>query len=76
MPITSWDLSDVKMSDVIKKRLSESEGKDIKLFMHNGFKYEGKLTNSDDIYVEILDYKTNSYIIKKIIDVRNVEVKV
>jgi len=65
----------VKMSDVIKKRLSESEGKDIKLFMHNGFKYEGKLTNSDDTYVEILDYRSSSYIIKKIVDVRNVEVK-
>ncbi len=63
------------MSDVIKKRLSESEGKDIKLFMYNGFKYEGKLTNSDDVWVEILDYKTNSYVLKKIIDVRNVEVK-
>jgi sRNA-binding regulator protein Hfq len=63
------------MSDILKTRLSESLGKDIKLFMHNGFKYEGKLTNSDEKYLEILDYKTNSFIIKEIIDVRNVEVR-
>jgi len=63
------------MSDVLKKRLSESLGKDVKLFLHNGFKYEGKLTNCDDKYVEILDYKTRSYIIKEIVDVRNVEVR-
>ncbi len=63
------------MSDILKQRLKESEGKEIKLFMHNGFKYEGKLTNSDEKYVEILDYKTGSYIIKEIIDVRNIEVR-
>jgi sRNA-binding regulator protein Hfq len=63
------------MSDVLYKRLSESIGKDVKLFLHNGFKYEGKITNVDEKYVEILDYKSNSYIIKEIIDVRNIEVK-
>ena len=63
------------MNEVIKKRLSESKGKDIKLFLNNGFKYEGKLTNSDDVWVEILDYKTNSYIIKRLLDISNVEVK-
>jgi len=68
-------LSDMKMNEVIKKRLSESLGKDIKLFLNNGFKYEGKLTNSDDVWVEILDYKTNSYIIKRLLDISNVEVK-
>jgi len=65
----------MKMNEVIKKRLSESKGKDIKLFLNNGFKYEGKLTNSDDVWVEILDYKTNSYIIKRLLDISNVEVK-
>lgn len=63
------------MSDILIKRLKESEGKEIKLFMHNGFKYEGKLTNSDEMYVEILDYKSGSYIVKEIKDVRNIEVK-
>ena len=63
------------MSDVLKKRLSESIGSDVKLFLHNGFKYEGKITNVDDKYVEILDYKTSSYIIKEIISISNVEIK-
>jgi sRNA-binding regulator protein Hfq len=67
--------SEVKMSDIMIQRLKESEGKEIKLFLHNGFKYEGKLTNSDEKYVEIFDYKTKSYIIKEIIDIRNIEVK-
>ena len=62
------------MSDVIKKRLSESSGKTIKLFLKNGFKYEGRLTNFDNEWVEILDYKSKSFILKRIIDVNNVEI--
>jgi len=63
------------MSDVIRKRLSESLGKVVKLFLYNGFYYTGKLTNYDNIYIEILDFKTKSHIIKKIDDLRNIEVK-
>ena len=63
------------MSEIIKNRLKESEGKEIKLFLNNGFHYTGKCLNSDDTYVEILDYKINSIKILKIEDIRDLEVR-
>ncbi len=53
------------MSDIIKKRVSESLGKEIKIFLNNGWRYAGKITNTDEQYVEIIDYKTSSYKIIK-----------
>ncbi len=63
------------MSGLIKKRVSESIGKEIKVFLHNGFKYAGKVTGCDDKYIEILDYKSNAYKIIEISDVKDLEVK-
>ena len=62
------------MSEIIKKRVSESIGKEIKIFLHNGYRYAGKITNGDEKYVEILDYKTNSYKIIEIVDISDMEV--
>lgn len=64
------------MSEVIKNRLKESVGKDIEVFLHNSFRYFGKLTNFDETYIEILDYKSNSYKILKIEDIKDAEVKI
>ena len=63
------------MSEIIKKRASESKGKDIKIFLNNGWRYAGRITNSDDEYIEIFDYKTSSYKIIKFIDIKDLEVK-
>jgi len=63
------------MSEIIKKRVSESIGKDIKIFLHNGFRYAGKVTNCDEKYIELLDYKSSSYKIVEISDVKDLEVK-
>jgi len=63
------------MSEIIKKRISESIGKDIKIFLNNGWRYAGKITNSDEKCIEILDYKTNSYKIINILDIKDCEVK-
>ena len=63
------------MSEIIKKRVSESQGKDIKIFLHNGFRYAGKITNHDEKYVEILDYRSSSYKIIEFIDIKDLEVK-
>ena len=63
------------MSEIIKKRLKESESKEIKIFLNNGFHYTGKLLNSDETYLEILDYKINSIKILKIIDIKDLEVR-
>lgn len=62
------------MSEIINKRVSKSVGKDIKIFLHNGWRYAGKVTNYDEKYIEILDYKTNSYKIIEIVDIKDLEV--
>ena len=66
---------DGKMSEIIKKRVSESLGKEAKIFLHNGYRYAGKITNNDDKYVELLDYKTNSFKIIEIVDISDMEVE-
>ena len=43
------------MSEILKKRLMESIGKWAKIFLHNGFKFEGKITGCDEKYVELLE---------------------
>ena len=64
------------MEDILKKRLKESIGKTIKIVLKsNGFKYEGKLTNFDDKYVELLDFISGSYKIISVDDIENLEVK-
>ena len=63
------------MSELIKKRVSESVGKYSKIFLNNGWRYAGKITNFDETYVEILDDKTSSYKIIKFIDVKDCEVE-
>ena len=65
---------DDDMSDIIKKRVNESVGKEIKIFLHNGFRYAGKITNTDEKYVELLDYKTSSYKIINFDDIKDCEV--
>ena len=62
------------MNEIIKKRASESIGKEIKIFLLNGFRYAGKITNTDEQYVELLDYRTNSYRIIRFDDIKDCEV--
>ncbi len=63
------------MSEIIKNRLKESEGKVLKIFLINGFHYTGKFLNSDDDYLEILDFKTDNIKILKISEINDLEVK-
>lgn len=46
----------------------------MKIFLNNGWRYEGKITNCDDDFVEILDFKINGYKIIKFIDIKDCEV--
>lgn len=63
------------MSNVIKKRVSESEGKRIKIFLnHKHFKFEGKVTNFDENYFEILDDYSGSYKTFRYEDIKECEV--
>jgi len=59
----------------MKKRMEESVGKDIKIVLMNNYRYAGKLTNCDDNYLEILDYKSSSYHVFKLDYVKDLEVK-
>lgn len=63
------------MSEIIKERLIKSLGKEVKIFLHNGFRYAGKLTNFDDNYIEILDYRSSSYKIIYTNEIKDMEVK-
>lgn len=64
------------MEDIMKKRLIESVGKTIKIVLKsNGWKYEGKLVNFDDKYIELLDFVSSSYKVIDVVDVLNLEVK-
>ena len=58
------------MSEVIIARLKKSIGSEAKVFLYNGFRYIGKITNCDDNYLEVLDYKTKSY---KLIDIKEIK---
>ena len=62
------------MSDIITRRLKESEGKTITIFLHNNFRFTGKCRNSDERYVEFLDYKTDKIMIKEISEIKELEV--
>ena len=63
------------MSEIISERLKKSVGKEVKIFLTNDFRYVGKLTNCDKIYVEVLDYKTKSYKIILITEIKDVEIE-
>ena len=64
------------MSEVIIERLKSSIGKVTTIFLHNGFRYKGRITNCDDKYVEVLDFKTNSYKLIEIVDIKDADVEV
>ena len=63
------------MSEIIKHRVSESVGKEAKIFLHNGYRYAGKITNFDDKYVEIIDFKSGAYKIIEFCDIKDIEVQ-
>jgi len=43
--------------NLLTERLKELKSKNIILYLLNNFRYEGKIINSDENYVEIVDYK-------------------
>jgi len=61
-------------SDVKIESLRKAISKDATLFMQNGFRYSGKLLNSDENYVEILDYKSSKIKVLEIIEIKDFEI--
>lgn len=64
------------MSEIIKERAKNSIGKEVKVFLLNGFRYAGKITNCDDNYLEILDYVSNSYKLIIFSEIKDMDVKI
>jgi len=63
------------MSELIKERVKNSLGKTITIFTTNDFRYRGKLINADEIYLEILDFKKNSFKLLKYEEIKEFEVE-
>jgi len=63
------------MSEIINDRLKQSIGKEATIFLTNGFRYQGKITNCDETYVEVLDYKTSSYKLIRIENINDADIK-
>ena len=62
------------MSEILRKRLKESIGSSAKIFLHNGFKFEGKITNCDEKYVELLE-EGRGYKIIEIVNISDADIK-
>lgn len=63
------------MSELLKSRLKESEGKVILIFLHNNFRFTGKCLGSDEKYMELLDFKSNAIKVIEISQIKELEVK-
>ena len=63
------------MEDIMKKRIIESVGKDVKIVLQNNFIYAGKITGCDENHLEVLDYKTRSYHVFDLDNIKDLEVK-
>ena len=62
------------MSEVIRGRVKKSKGKRAKIFLKDGFKFEGIITNIDDTWLELLDQKISAYKIIRIEDISDLDV--
>ena len=63
------------MSEIISERLKSSVGKHATIFLHNGFRYEGTITNCDKSFVELLEPE-RGYKIIAIKDISDVDVSI
>ena len=64
------------MSEIIIERVKNSLGKEVKVYLLNGFRFAGKLTNFDQEHIEILDYISKAYKLILISDIKDLEVKI
>jgi len=63
------------MSEIIIQRVKQSIGKYVTIFLKNGFRYEGKITNCDDKYAEIFREKYGLKIIQ-LIDISEINIPI
>lgn len=59
----------------MSKLIRENKGKKVLIFLQdNNFRFEGKILNFDEKYLEILDSKTNNFKIILIENIKEIEV--
>jgi len=63
------------MSEILIKRLKESTSKEAIIFLKNGFRFQGKLLNSDEVYVELLDFKSDQIKVFPISEISELDIK-
>jgi len=63
------------MSEIIIQRVKQSIGKFVTIFLKNGFRYSGKITNCDEDYVEILEERYGLKIIQ-LIDISEINIPI
>ncbi|HUS50900.1 MAG TPA: hypothetical protein VMZ91_12100 [Candidatus Paceibacterota bacterium] len=61
------------MSEILRARLKDSIGKYAKIFLHNGFKFEGTITNCDDEELELRE--AEGFKILKIISISEAKIE-
>ena len=52
------------MSEILVARFKENIGNQTKIFLINGFKFEGKILSCDDEFVEIMEVSGKSKFLK------------
>lgn len=62
------------MSELLKRKIGESKGKEVIVFTLNNFRYSGKLTNSDEKFLEVLDRKTGNFKLIVLEEIKELEV--
>jgi len=63
------------MSQIIIDRLKENVSKEAHIYLKNGFHFFGKISNCDDQYLELFDYKTTDIKLLLIEEIRQVDIK-
>ena len=63
------------MGELIKKRVNESIGKVVLIFLKNNFRFEGKITNTDEDFFEILDFKSRGYKLIRFDEIKEMEIR-
>lgn len=59
----------------MKERVKKNIGKVVLVFSKDNFRFEGKLTNFDDDFFEILEFKTNCFRLMRYTEIKEMEIK-
>lgn len=61
-----------RISEIFDKRLKDNIGKNIKIYLKNDFRFEGKLLGCDEKFIDIFDIQKNHSILVNIDEIKEV----